>query len=76
MLKRARNSGEITLDLCKKKSKDDIIIIYPYATLEFEEAKRSSPGLFFQMKRQLFNLMLKTSFLSTYIILISVLFMG
>jgi aspartate 1-decarboxylase len=30
----------------KKSPKDDIIIIISYATLEFEEAKRSSLGLF------------------------------
>jgi aspartate 1-decarboxylase len=35
---------------CNKKSPKDDIIIISYATLEFEEAKRSSPGLFFQMK--------------------------
>jgi aspartate 1-decarboxylase len=34
----------------QESSKDDIIIIISYATLEFEEAKRSSLGLFSQMK--------------------------
>jgi hypothetical protein len=37
------------MDPPKKSSKDDIIIII-YANLEFEEAKRSSLGLFSQMK--------------------------
>jgi aspartate 1-decarboxylase len=53
-IKGARNSGEITLN-GPASSKDDIIIIISYA-LEFEEAKRSSLGLFSQMKRQFFNL--------------------
>jgi hypothetical protein len=40
------------MDLRQESPKDDIIIIIS-TTLEFEEAKRSSPGLFFfQMKTQ------------------------
>jgi aspartate 1-decarboxylase len=31
------------MDLRQESPKDDIIIIISYATLEFEEAKRSSP---------------------------------
>jgi hypothetical protein len=38
------------MDPRKKSSKDDIIIIISYATLEFEKQKRSSLGLFSQMK--------------------------
>jgi hypothetical protein len=38
-----------------QEKKDDIIIIISYATLEFEETKRSSLGLFSQMKTTIFN---------------------
>jgi aspartate 1-decarboxylase len=34
----------------QESSKDDIIIIISYATLEFEEAKTFKPWIIFQMK--------------------------
>jgi aspartate 1-decarboxylase len=50
-IKGARNSGEITLNgPTQESSKDDIIIIISYATLEFEEAKTFKPWIIFQMK--------------------------
>jgi hypothetical protein len=49
MPKGARNSGEITLNGPARKVQR-YYHYYFYATLEFEEAKRSSLGLFSQMK--------------------------
>jgi aspartate 1-decarboxylase len=50
-IKGEKNSGEITLmDQQLESSKDDIIIIISYATLEFEEAKTFKPWIIFPMK--------------------------
>jgi aspartate 1-decarboxylase len=38
------------MDPPQESSKDDIIIIISYATLEFEEAKTFKPWIIFQMK--------------------------
>jgi aspartate 1-decarboxylase len=56
-IKGEKNSAKSPLMVLQQGStKDDIIIIISYATLEFEEAKPSNLGLFFQMKRQFFNI--------------------
>jgi aspartate 1-decarboxylase len=50
---------------CKKSPKDDIIIIISYATLEFEEAKRSKPWIIFPNETTLFDLNHLKSILSS-----------
>jgi aspartate 1-decarboxylase len=44
------------MDPPQESSKDDIIIIISYATLEFEEAKTFKPWIIFPNERQFFNI--------------------
>ncbi|MCD6543320.1 MAG: aspartate 1-decarboxylase [Flavobacteriaceae bacterium] len=51
-IKGKRKSGDIILNgpASRKVAKDDIIIIFAYATMDFEEAKKFKPSIIFPNK--------------------------